>query len=65
MNLGNLVRHAGFDVVSCEHMPYRFPPRAALVWKYCGPRLFHALSVVCGRLFLKLTQVRAVACKPQ
>lgn len=64
MNLGNLVRHAGLDVVSCERIAFRFPPRATLVWKYAGPRLFHTLSRLCGHLFPKLTQVRVVARKP-
>lgn len=63
VNLGNLFMAAGFQVLSCERIAHRLPPRAALFRRLLGASVFH---YVCrGYAYLRpgLTQVRAVGIK--
>jgi SAM-dependent methyltransferase len=64
VNLGNLFRHAGFSIQSCERMAHLWPPRPVLVQRLVGWPLFHLLSRLNARLRPRLTQVRIVAMKP-
>jgi SAM-dependent methyltransferase len=63
INIGNLVRYAGFTVESCERLAHRSPPKAADIQRIIGWPLFHALCRAYARLCPKLTQVRVVARK--
>jgi SAM-dependent methyltransferase len=63
VNLGNLVRRAGFAVESSEVVWHRFPPKAQLLHRVLGEPLFHAASRIHAWLRPGLTQVRAVARK--
>ena len=64
LNLGNLFRHAGFEVVSCEHVARLWPPKYELVQKLVGWSMFHVFCKIYGRINLRLTQVHIVAKKP-
>lgn len=61
MNLGNLVGRAGFEVRSAEVVAHRFPPGGLALRRFLGPRLFHLLCLVWGRIYHPVTQVRVVA----
>jgi len=62
MNLGNLVREAGYSVTSVLPIHIRWPPfhRQIAAIDY---RLFLAASTIWGQLSKKITQVKAVAVK--
>jgi len=63
MNLGNLASLAGFQVEDCRVIYHRFPPKALRLESLFGPRLFHQLCLVWGRLSRSVVQVRLVARK--
>jgi SAM-dependent methyltransferase len=63
LDIGNLVRRAGFTVLSVERIWHRIPPKGGLVLKYGGERLFQLACRICGHLFRKQVQIRVVALK--
>ncbi len=64
MNIGNLFRHAGFDIISVERVAHRWPPRVDLIDKLLGRTLCNLLCRLHALVRPKLTQVRVVAQKP-
>lgn len=64
MNLGNLFRYAGFDIISVERIAHRWPPRIDLIDKLLGRMLCNLLCRLHAIARPKLTQVRVVAQRP-
>jgi SAM-dependent methyltransferase len=64
VNLGNLFRHAGFDVVSVERLCHRWPPRVDLIDRFFGRKMCNLMCHLYALARPKLTQVRIVAKKP-
>ena len=63
MNLGNLIRSAGFDVVEVKRIAHRWPPKPLAVQKLLGWPLFHLASKITAHLRPDLTQIICVARK--
>jgi SAM-dependent methyltransferase len=63
IDIGNLVRRAGFNILSVERICHRCPPKAHLIIKYGGERIFHLMSRIFGWLRPNITQIRVVASK--
>jgi SAM-dependent methyltransferase len=63
INIGNLFKSAGYDVVECKPFFHRWPPMSMILQKLLGWRLFHASCRVYGFFFRRLSQVRIVALK--
>lgn len=64
-NIGNLLKVAGLNVVKCEELLHRWPPRWHSIQRHFGWRTFHVASAVWGRVDRRRSQVRAVASKPK
>ncbi|WP_092787770.1 class I SAM-dependent methyltransferase [Rhodospira trueperi] len=64
MNLGNLFKHAGFEVEQCGLFIHTWPRRYEQIVKRFGWRVFHALARLQGRVETRWKQVRLVARKP-
>ncbi len=64
MNLGNLFKHAGFNIESCELFLHTWPRRYEAIVRRFGWRVFHVLARWQGRRESRWKQVRLVAHKP-
>lgn len=61
LNLANLFKCAGYEVLSAQPYFHRWPPKASLVQRWFGWRVFHALSSIYGRCFTRLSHSMVVA----
>lgn len=63
MNLGNLITIAGFRVEASQIIYHRFPPKAQILRRAFGPKVFHWLCLIWGHYSRSVVQVRVVAIK--
>ena len=63
LNLGNLFAAAGFRVETSKWLIHRWVPKARIVQRIVGWRLFHVLSTLTAVLRRDVTQVKIVASK--
>jgi SAM-dependent methyltransferase len=61
LNLGNLFRLAGYQVVEARAYYHRWPPKYHMIQKFVGWPAFHTISKIYGRLFTRLSQTMVIA----
>ncbi len=64
INLGNLFRHAGFEVKEVKRYAHRWPPKIALIDKLFGRTICNLACRFYAYSRPKLTQLRIVATNP-
>jgi SAM-dependent methyltransferase len=64
LNLGNMCRHAGFEVISAARFAHRWPPMLDKFLPIFGVGMSNVVCRIYARLRPKLTQVRVVGRKP-
>ena len=60
-NLGNLMRTAGYEVLTAREILHKWPPGWHLVYRYFGEAIFHASARVYGAFDRRRSQVRVIA----
>jgi len=61
VNLGNLFKCAGFEILSVERIARRWPPGIVLIKRYLGVSVAQLSCAIFAWLAPKLTQIRVVA----
>ncbi len=61
LNIGNLFKHAGYQVDESKAFKHTWPPGDQLIFKLFGKKVFHLLSRIRGLFSHKLNQVRVLA----
>ena len=63
VNIGNLVRAAGFTVLSCRRLAHRMPPKSRFIYRLTGWAVYNQLCRLWALLAPGLTQIAVVARK--
>lgn len=64
MNLGHLLTSCNFEVIKCETIYSRWPPKYDKIYKFFGKKVFKFISIIYGYLYkYKMTLCMAVAVK--